>query len=246
MGDFSINLLNVDKRVPSSKFLECMYIMSCIPLISNELTTSATLIDDIFTNNITIDSTETCSGILYSDLSDNFPVFSYIDNNRCLTHVNPTYITKRLYTNQYIARFTSLFNADWSKVSYELDNQNNAYAAFYSEFGKHNSNYFHEVMVKLKYSNRKPWLSDGLKTSIKIINKLFVYYKKSPTLTNETNCNVYSNKLNSVVRIAERNHYQHLLRQNHSNLFKSLQLIKQIIYKNHRRCPTTEDDLIIS
>ena len=180
MGDFSINLLNVDKHVPSSKFLECVYIMSCIPLINNELTTSATLIDNIFTNNITIDSTETCSGILYSDLSDHFPVFSYIDNNRCLTHVNLTYITKRLYTNQNIARFTSLFNVDWSKVNSELDNLNNAYAVFYSEFGKHCSNYFHEVMVKLKYSTRKPLLSDGLKTSIKIKNKLFVYYKKIP------------------------------------------------------------------
>ena len=103
----------------------------------------------------------------------------YIDNNRCLTHVNPTYITKRLHTGQNIARFTtSLFNADWSKVNSELDDPNNAYAAVYLEFGNHCSNCFHEVKVKLKYSNRKSWLSDGLKTSIKIKTLLFIYYKK--------------------------------------------------------------------
>ena len=92
----------------------------------------------------------------------------YIDNNRCLTHVNPTYITKIPYADQNIARFTtSIFKADWSKVNSELDDPNNAYASFYSEFGKHYSNCFPEVKVKLKYSNRKPWLTDGVKTSMK-------------------------------------------------------------------------------
>ena len=170
MGDFNINHLNVDKHVPSSEFLDCMYTMSYVPLISKPTgvtATSATLIDTIFTNNLTINSAETCCGILYSDISDNFPVF-YIDNNRCLTPVNPKYITKRLYADQNIARFiTSLLNAGWSKVNSELDNPNTTYATFYSEFGKHYSNCFPEVTVKLKHSNRKPWLSYGLKTSIK-------------------------------------------------------------------------------
>ena len=123
MGDFNINHLNVDKHVPSSEFLDCMstmsyvyyvmYTMSYVPLISKPTgvtATSATLIDNIFTNNLTINSAETCCSILYSDISDNFPVFN-IDNNRCLTHVNPKYITKRFYAGQNIARFiTSLFN----------------------------------------------------------------------------------------------------------------------------------------
>ena len=67
MGDFNINLLNVDKHVPSFEFLECMCTTSYIPLISKPTrvtATSVTLID-IFTNNLTIISAETCSGILY-------------------------------------------------------------------------------------------------------------------------------------------------------------------------------------
>ena len=136
MGDFNMNLLDVDKHVPSSEFLVCMYTMSYIPIISKPTgvtVTSATLTDNIFTNNLTINSAETCSGILYSDISDHFPVF-YIDNNRCLTHANLKCITNRLYADQNIARFTkSIFNADWSKVNSELDDPNNAYAAFYSD-----------------------------------------------------------------------------------------------------------------
>lgn len=174
MGDFNINLLKVDKHVPSSEFLECMYTMSYIPLISKPTrvtATSATLIDNIFTNNLTVNSTETCSGILYTDISDHFPVF-YVDNNSCSTYVNTKYITKRFYTDQNIAKFTtSLTNADWSLVTSELDDPNNAYAAFYSQLGKHYLNCFPEVKIKQKYSNRKPWLSHGLKTSIKLTNK---------------------------------------------------------------------------
>ena len=66
----------------------CYLIISYIPLISKPTRVtaiSATFIDNIFTNNITIDSAETCSGILYSDISDYVPVF-YIDNNRRLTY----------------------------------------------------------------------------------------------------------------------------------------------------------------
>ena len=73
MGDFNINLLNVDTHVPSSAFLECMYTMSYIPLISKPTRITATyvtLIDKIFTNNRTINRAETCSGILYSNISD--------------------------------------------------------------------------------------------------------------------------------------------------------------------------------
>ena len=110
-----------------------MYTMSYVPLISKPTgvtATSATLIDNIITNNLTSNSAEICCGVLYSDISDHFPVF-YTDNNPCLTPVNPKYITKRLYADQNIARFiTSLFNAAWSKVNSELDDPNNAYAAF--------------------------------------------------------------------------------------------------------------------
>ena len=133
MGDFNINLLNMDEHVPSFAFLECLYTISYIPLISKPTrvtATSATLTDNILTDNLTINSAETCSGILYSDISDHFHVF-YIDNNRSLILVDPKYTYKKLYVDQNIARFTtSLFNADWSKVNSELGHTNNAYAAF--------------------------------------------------------------------------------------------------------------------
>ena len=37
MGDFNINLLNIDKHVPSTEFLDVMYSNSFIPLINNQI-----------------------------------------------------------------------------------------------------------------------------------------------------------------------------------------------------------------
>ena len=57
MGDFNINLLNIDKHLPSSEFLENLFSYNFYPLV-NKLTrvnkNSATLIDNIFCNDIQI------------------------------------------------------------------------------------------------------------------------------------------------------------------------------------------------
>ncbi len=66
MGDYNINLLNVDSDAPTSQFINNMYIHSLIPLITwpTRITKhSATLIDNIYTNNLTNNNRQT-QGIL--------------------------------------------------------------------------------------------------------------------------------------------------------------------------------------
>ena len=53
MGDFNINLLIIDKHVPSTELLDVMYSNSFIPLINKPTrikNDSATLIDNIYSN----------------------------------------------------------------------------------------------------------------------------------------------------------------------------------------------------
>ena len=45
--------------------------------------------------------------------------------------------------------------------------------------------YFPKVKIKKGYSNRKPWLSEALRNSIKIKNKLYYVYKKTQSVKNE-------------------------------------------------------------
>ena len=55
--------------------------------------------------------------------------------------------------------------------------------------------------------SRKPWLSNGLITSIKTKNELYVKYLRRPTLTNHSLYKPFRNKLNILMRRGEREYY---------------------------------------
>ena len=79
LGDFNLNLLNVDCHIATAEFLETMCAFSYLPLITKPTRVtnhSATLIDNIFTNDKI--TTNSFSGIFSTDISDHFPIF-YID-----------------------------------------------------------------------------------------------------------------------------------------------------------------------
>ena len=76
MGDYNINLFNYNKHLPTHDFLNLMYTHSYIPLITKAtriFKSSATLIDNIFTNNICSDY---MNGILMTDISDHFLIYT--------------------------------------------------------------------------------------------------------------------------------------------------------------------------
>ena len=77
-GDYNINLLNIDKHVPTSEFLDTVFSYFVYPFINRptrSVKESATLIDNIYSNMI---KNDILTGIFYTDISDHFPVF-YID-----------------------------------------------------------------------------------------------------------------------------------------------------------------------
>ncbi|CAH3039726.1 unnamed protein product, partial [Pocillopora meandrina] len=73
--DFNLDLLQYNHHVPTQEFIDSLFSHAFLPLISNptRLTSySATLIDNIFTNNL---APSVYSGIILNDLSDHLPVF---------------------------------------------------------------------------------------------------------------------------------------------------------------------------
>ena len=96
-GDYDINLLNVDTHVQTSSFVDLLYSHHLFPLISRPTRitpTSASLVDYIFTNNIS-NFESSINGILVSDISDHFPIF----------HINHSKTKKRkqfVYTFAYL------------------------------------------------------------------------------------------------------------------------------------------------
>ena len=77
-GDLNINLLKYEDHCDSKEFINSLFSHGLYPLINlptRITSTSSTLIDNIFTNEIDVDIS---SGILINDISDHLPIFSMI------------------------------------------------------------------------------------------------------------------------------------------------------------------------
>ena len=113
----------------------------------------------------------------------------------------------------------------------ESDTQT-AFSLFHSTLLKHFHINFPKQTVKIQYNNRKPWLTQGLKDSIKMKNKLYRKYLKVKSAANAMNYKNYRNKLHHLIKIAEKRHYSELLNECQDNIKKTWQIIKNIVNKN--------------
>ena len=91
---------------------------------------------------------------------------------------------------------------------------------------------FPKQTIRSKYNNRKTWLTQGLKESIKTKNKLYKKHLKVKTLANEVKYKNYRNKLHHVLKRAEKIHYSELLSNCQDNMKKTWQIMKDIVNKN--------------
>ena len=104
----------------------------------------------------------------------------------------------------------SISSIDWGSLYNEGDTQT-AFSLFHSALLKHFHRNFPKQTVKMIYNNRKAWLTQGLKDSIKVKNKLYKKWVKVKTVANETRYKTNRNKLNHLLKIAEKQHYTELL-----------------------------------
>ena len=100
------------------------------------------------------------------------------------------------------------------------------------------------IRVKIRYRNRLPWLSNGLKSSIKLKNKLYRISLKHPTTFNIYKYKQYKNKLISILKYEEKQFYQRQIIENNNNLMKVWAVIKQVINRNKNS--KTSDQFIIN
>ena len=238
LGDYNINLLNADKHPSTQEFVDLMYSNNMFPVITKPTRVtshSATLIDNLFCN--TILKQETFSGILYTDITDHFPIF-YVDHSHVVKET-PKYVRKRIYSSDNIMKFkNALQEHNWAQVL-ECNDAQDAFSLFHQDITSMYEASFPVKNVKISYKNRKPWLTEGLKKSIKIKNRLFRAKKKFETDDITQKYNAYRNKLNKLLRTAEQDHYDHMLRTHRNNLRKLWSIIKDVINKNKTSCSTS-------
>ena len=166
-GDFNLNLLNADKHLPISSFVETLFSHSLFPSINKPTRitkTSATLIDNIFVNPILCE--HVTAGILTNIISDHCPVFvisPFVSKER----EKEVYVTKRHFSDRNKEKFrTALASHAWDSCLSENDCQL-AFSKFYQQYKKFFDQSFPLKKEKIGYSNRLPWLTESLKFAIR-------------------------------------------------------------------------------
>lgn len=129
-GDFNIDMLNPNNHKLTENFINTIYSLNLYPKITRptRITThSATLIDNILTNEIFNDA--------ISDISDHLPVFTVFGSD-CKPHQEPLSKFKRLRSEESLNVFKNdLFVQNWDGV-YDKSNVHDAYDEFMRIFKK--------------------------------------------------------------------------------------------------------------
>lgn len=231
MGDFNVNLLSNEKHTKQlANLFYCNLFFPTITKPTRVTKLSATLIDHVWTNDMHNYMT---SGVLYSSISDHFPIFSSFsvpNNSLNCSHIR---IPKRFFTEISINVFKNeLSDYAWRPALRELTT-NEAFGKYLEHFLElYDKNFpIKEVTIKEKHLG-KPYITPAIQTSIKHRNKLQKLFAKWP-LTYEISFKRYRNMLTTLIRKARENHYKYKL-ENASDSKRKWEVINDVLGKKRR------------
>ena len=230
MGDFNINLLNMEENSITRDFFEIMTSYSYLPTIfrPTRITSyTATLIDNCFTNNYEHSAD---SGILITDISDHLPIF-HISDLKARNHIPQNkYSISRQIDKENIDKFkVNLGSVNWQTV-YESTDSNIAYNIFLNEFNDLYDKIFPLIKRKIRKTQaRKPWISKALIKSITVKDKLYKKFLKERNSTIELKFKSYRNKLNHLLKIARKRYLAMKLESAKCDLKHTLRILNDLI-----------------
>ena len=220
MGDFNLDLLKVDKHAPTTEFMSVFTSSSFFPLISlpTRLTdTTATLIDNIWTNNVLA---QTQSGLVTVRLSDHLPVFCFVEGNEDQVRQKEQNIKKRKVTGHRISRFAETLEA-WSfdeerakGAEYNIGKFRNEFRDMYDECFPWTES------KKRKRDMEKPWLDEPEFKNL-VEEKAELYKKKVKGLLDEKQVQrleEVNKEVNKLRKSLKRRYFQEKLNDQIGNL----------------------------
>ena len=236
IGDFNLNLLKMNSSDYVNDFVTRMYASSFYPLITKPTRitkNTATLIDNIFVNNVSRISKK---GILISDLSDHLPIFC--TTNQALETTTQTEKNKRVINKKNINRLNEqISQTNWEEIV-QIDNPETAYNNFMDKLKTiwHKSANPEVKNKETKTSTySKPWITTGFLVSLKAKNKLYKQFLKNPSITNEEKYKKYRNKFNNLKRIAKKRYYELQVDEAKNNMKQTWNIINELIGKKSKQ-----------
>ena len=219
VGDFNINLLQINEREKFEEFFDLMCTNNFFPKITlptRSSKKSCTLIDQMFCKSPHLDHTNISSSIIMSKISDHFPCLVKLEilNDK---PKRPKYIQKRVISEAATHNFRDeLCSSDISSHlnANLMTDPNPEYDIFeriaLSAYEKH----FPNKRVKVNKHKHKlsPWITTGLIKSIEFRDKLYKRLKSCPQDSPEHNrmeynLKTYNGYLKQCIRTAKREYY---------------------------------------
>ena len=208
MGDFNVNLLNYESHGEKNEFINTMVSHYLLPHILHPTRVtdhSATVIDNIFSNNT---QHETTSGNLITQISDHFPQFLIL---------NQVFIDYRTctYAKRHFSKFDqNKFVKDFSNQTMDfLENSSISTNRKFDLFYEMVSSYVdHHVPIKklskkdLKFLSN-PWINLKIQRLIKYRDKLLRKLNRKFTHNNEYLYKKFRNRVVNELRTSKTKYY---------------------------------------
>ena len=232
MGDFNINLLESERCNPVETFVNLNHSRNLISLINKPTRvtpSSATIIDHIWTNEY---SKVNFSGVIHDNISDHFPVFSFlnssIDTSKDSKDDNETIAYREFNDLNFEMFANALRDGDWSLIC-NIPDPNVSYSNFALILSNLFDKYFPIVTKQYKYRRKdKPFINNEIKSMIKEKNKLHKKYVKHP-ITYNNDFKQIRNRLTDTIRKSKADYYNNKLNETNGDSRKTWGLINEII-----------------
>ena len=205
MGDFNINLLNYNNKSLNlvNHFSEYSF-MPCITKPTRVFNHSATLIDNIwlnFNNNPHI-----MSKIILSDVTDHFPVvieIPILNYNNCFKTISYRK-SGEICDNNFKQ---NLEQYDFNHLM-EMNEVDHAFEEFSDIlYNLYDQSYPRVRKIVRVTQNKSPWLTSGIKESIKTKNRLYKKFMKRP-ITYGIEYRRYRNTLSKTIKASKNSYYK--------------------------------------
>ena len=223
MGDFNIDLLKYEKCTYSQTLLHCIQSFSMLPVVDKPTRvygTSATLIDNIFTNNL---ENSIVGGNIVTDITDHFSqVCIIMTKQQMFSPLNKTKV--RDYSNFNTGKFmTDLCEVDWNNICHSTD-VNKSFSRFYKNINRLINKHapLKDLSKRRLKLLTKPWLTKGIRRSIRVKNNLFFN-------SNWNKYKQYRNKLTTLIRLSKQQYYQNFFNSNIKNMRQTWKGINELL-----------------
>ena len=227
-GDFNSDILKIDSQNNYKRFYVLLSSFGILPFIllpTRIAGNSATIVDNIFTNNI---NNTIISGNVVTDFSDHFSQFISVQRLKF------DFKSISIYKRDYSKFSEKSFREDVSiqKFDNEFTNVNDQFNDFYFKIegcvDRHAP--YKKLTPKEVKLNDKPWISNELIKMINIKNKLFYRKKRQPNNENIKRLyNIFRNRVNRDLNKSKKDYYSKYFEDNKKNSKKIWEGIRSII-----------------